>query len=132
MSLTDPIAEALTIIRNASRARKEEATVRASKIVGQILEILKKERFIKDYRFIDDKKQGFYRIYLKYQKGKVPAITGIKKISKPGLRRYAKKEETKKLLAGLGITILTTSKGILNDIDARSQGVGGEIICEVW
>lgn len=132
MSLTDPIAEALTIIRNASRAKKEEAMVRATKVIGQMLEILKKERFIKDYRFIDDKKQGSYKIYLRYQKDKLSAITGIKKISVPGRRRYIKKDNITKLYGGLGVTILTTSKGVVTDEDACKLGVGGEVLCEVW
>ncbi|NQU73366.1 MAG: 30S ribosomal protein S8 [Candidatus Omnitrophica bacterium] len=132
MSLTDPIAEALTRIRNANQAKKESAEVRASKLIGQVLEILKRERFIKDFRFIDDKKQGSYKVYLKFRKNKLPVITGLKRVSLPGLRRYVKKEDVKKVYGGLGMSILTTSKGILTDDDARNQGVGGEVLCDVW
>jgi len=132
MSLTDPIAEALTRIRNASQAKKESAEVRASKLIGQVLEVLKKERFIKDFRFIDDKKQGFYKVYLKFHKNKSPIITGLRRVSVPGLRCYVSKEDVKQVYGGLGISILTTSKGILTDEDARNQGVGGEVLCEVW
>jgi len=132
MSLTDPIADALTIIRNASRASKENAEVRASKLIGQILGILKKERFIQDFRFVDDKKQGFYKIYLRYQKGKVPAITGIKKCSIPGRRSYIASKGIGKVFGGIGISIVSTSKGLLTDDEARGQNVGGELICKVW
>lgn len=132
MSLTDPIADALTIIRNASSASKENAEVRASKLIGQILGILKKERFIQDFRFVDDKKQGFYKIYLRYQKGKVPAITGIKKCSIPGRRSYIASKGIGKVFGGIGISIVSTSKGLLTDDEARGQNVGGELICKVW
>jgi small subunit ribosomal protein S8 len=132
MSVTDPIADALAIIRNASRAAKESADVRASKLTGQILEILKKERFIQDFRLVEDKKQGFYKVYLKYQKGKVPAITGIKRCSSPGRRVYKTADAVSKVFGGLGVAILTTSKGVLTDEEARAQKVGGELICQVW
>lgn len=132
MSLTDPIADALTIIRNANRAKKESAQVRASSEIGKILEILKKERFIQDFRFVDDKKQGFYKVYLKFHKGKVPAITGIKKVSLPGRRCYITTKNATKVYGGLGVAILSTSKGILTDEEARTLNVGGELICQVW
>lgn len=135
MSVTDPIADALTIVRNASSAKRESAQVKASKIIGQIFEILKKERFIQDFRFVGEKtetSQGFYKVYLKYQKGNVPAISGIKKISLPGRRRYIKKDDIPMVYGGLGISILSTPKGILNDKDAREVNVGGELICQVW
>jgi small subunit ribosomal protein S8 len=132
MSVTDPIADALTIIRNASRANKESAEVKGSKLTGQILDILKRERFIQDFRFVDDKKQGFFKVYLKYHKGKVPAITGIKKYSNPGRRLYVKSNDTHKVFAGLGVAIVSTSKGLLTDEEARGQNVGGELLCKVW
>lgn len=132
MSVTDPIADALTIIRNATRAKKESAEVKASKLIGKILEILKKERFIQDFRFVDDKKQGAYKVYLKLQKGKIPAITGIERISVPARRRYVTKQDVPKIYAGLGIAILSTSKGVLTDEEARNLHVGGELICRVW
>lgn len=132
MSVTDPIADALTIIRNASRGKKDSAEVRGSKLTGQILEILKKERFIQDFRFVEDKKQGFYKVYLKFHKGKVPAITGIKRCSTPGRRFYATAKKTPKVYGGLGVSVLSTSKGLLTDEQARSQNIGGELICQVW
>lgn len=132
MSLTDPIADALTIIRNANSTGKESAELKASKIIGQVLEILKKERFVQDFRFIDDKKQGSYKVYLKFHKGKVPAITGIKKISTSGRRVYVTRDSVPKVLNGLGIAVLSTSKGLMTDSEAREQGVGGEVICKVW
>ena len=132
MSVTDPIADALTIIRNASRASKESANVRASKLIGRIMEILKKERFIQDFRFVEDKKQGFYKVYLKYQKGKVPAITGIKRCSNPGRRLYKTADSVSKVYGGIGVAILTTSKGLLTDEEARTQNIGGELLCQVW
>jgi len=132
MSVTDPIADALTIIRNASRASKESADVRASKLIGRIMEILKKERFIKDFRFVEDKKQGFYKVYLKYHKGKVPAITGIKRCSNPGRRLYKTADSVSKVYGGIGVAILTTSKGLLTDEEARTQNIGGELLCQVW
>lgn len=132
MSVTDPIADALTIIRNASRAKKEEALIRASKLIGQVLEVLKKEHFVQDFRFVDDKKQGFYKVYLRYQKGKVPAISGIRRCSNPGRRSYTKAKGARKLYGGLGVSILSTSKGLLTDEEARSQNIGGELLCQVW
>ncbi|MEI8176564.1 MAG: 30S ribosomal protein S8 [Candidatus Omnitrophota bacterium] len=132
MSLTDPIADALTILRNASSAKKENAEIRGSTIIGRMLEIFKRENFIKDFRLIEDKKQGSFKVYLKYHKNSIPAITGIRRISLPGCRIYRPKEKIQKVFGGLGIALLSTSKGILTDEEARTQGVGGEIICEVW
>jgi small subunit ribosomal protein S8 len=132
MSVTDPIADALTIIRNANRTGKETAEVKASKAIGEIFDILKRERFIEDSRFMDDKKQGFYKVYLKFQKGKIPAISGIKKISTSGRRVYVQAGEVPRVFNGLGIAIVSTSKGMMTDSQAREQGVGGEVICEVW
>ena len=132
MSLTDPIADALTIIRNASRTKRETAEVKASKLIGQILEVLKKEHFIKDFRFVDDKKQGFYKVYLKLQKGKIPAITGITRVSRAGRRFYVTKEELPKVYGGLGVAIVSTSKGIMTDEEARNSNVGGEFLCKIW
>ena len=132
MSLTDPIACGITVIRNGSRARKESVEVKASIILGKIIEILKKEGFVNDFRFVDDKKQGFYKVYLKYLKSKEPAILGIKKISTPGRRSYLTRDRIKKVYGGLGISIISTSKGVLTDGEARKLNVGGEIICEVW
>ncbi|MFH1848528.1 MAG: 30S ribosomal protein S8 [Candidatus Omnitrophota bacterium] len=132
MSLTDPIADALTVLRNANMARKADAEVKASKLIGEILRIFKQEGFIKDFRFMEDKKQGSFKVYLKYVEENTPAITGIKRISTPGLRRYVNKEDIPSVYSGLGISILSTSKGILTDEEARQLNIGGEVLCHIW
>ncbi|MEW6725592.1 30S ribosomal protein S8 [Desulforudis sp. 1088] len=130
--LTDPIADFLTRIRNANTVYHETCEIPASGIKKAIAGILKEEGFIKDYEVVDDGKQGIVRIYLKYGPNRERVITGLKRISKPGLRVYAKKDDVPKVLGGLGIAILSTSKGIVTDKDARKLGVGGEVICYVW
>ncbi|MFZ5897666.1 MAG: 30S ribosomal protein S8 [Bacillota bacterium] len=130
--LTDPIADFLTRIRNANTVYHETCEIPASNIKKAIAGILKEEGFIKDYEVVDDGKQGIVRIYLKYGPNRERVITGLKRISKPGLRVYAKKDDVPKVLGGLGIAILSTSKGIVTDKDARKLGVGGEVICYVW
>lgn len=132
MVMTDPIADFLTRIRNANIAYKETVEIPASRMKRAIAEILKEEGFIKDYEYIEDGKQGVIRIYLKYGPNKEKVITGLKRISKPGLRVYVGKEEIPKVLGGLGIAIISTSKGIMTDKKARKEGVGGEVICYVW
>ena len=132
MVMTDPIADMLTRIRNANHAKHEFVDIPASKIKKEIANILLEEGYIKGFDVIDDGKQGIIRVELKYQQNKERVITGIKRISKPGLRVYVGKEETPKVLGGLGIAILSTSKGIVTDKKARTQGVGGEVICYVW
>lgn len=134
MSRTDLIADMLTLIRNASFAKKNNVDVPASILGKNILEVFKKEGFISNYKFIDDKKQGILRAYLKYSpdKSKLPAITGIKKVSKPGLRVYARVNKIPKVYRGLGCAIVSTSKGVLTDKEARQLKIGGELICYVW
>ena len=132
MVMTDPIADMLTRIRNANHAKHEFVDIPASKIKKEIANILLEEGYIKGFDVIDDGKQGIIRIELKYQQNKERVITGIKRISKPGLRVYVGKEDTPKVLGGLGIAIISTSKGIVTDKNARTQGVGGEVICYVW
>lgn len=132
MSVTDPIADMLTIIRNASCAGKEKADVRASKLGQRILEILKRENYIQNFKFIKDSGQGVLRVYLRFNKAKKPAITNIKRISKPGLRVYVKQNKIPSVLGGRGIAILSTSCGIFTDNEARQARVGGEVICYVW
>lgn len=132
MALTDPIADMLTIIRNASFVKKEAAEVKNSSVSESILKILKKESFISNYKLIKDNKQGVLRIYLKYLKDGTPAILGLKRISRPGLRVYKKTDEVPKVYGGLGIAIISTSKGLLTDNEARDQKVGGEVICYAW
>jgi len=131
MSKTDPIADFLTIIRNGLMAKKENVDVLASRITKSILEILKKTEYIDNFKLIEDKKQGILRVYLKYLSGE-PAIINLRRISKPGLRVYVKQEEIPRVLRGRGIAVISTSKGILTDNEAREQKLGGEVICYVW
>ncbi|WP_406678760.1 30S ribosomal protein S8 [Moorella sp. ACPs] len=130
--MTDPIADFLTRIRNANMVYQEKVEVPASKMKRAIAEIMKNEGYIKNYEYIEDNKQGILRIYLKYGPNKEKVITGIKRISRPGLRIYARKGEIPKVLGGLGVAIISTSKGILTDKQARREGVGGEVICYIW
>lgn len=132
MTMTDPIADMLTRIRNANTVKHETVDIPASNMKKAIAEILLKEGFVKGYDVIEDGKQGIIRVQLKYGKNKEKVISGMKKISKPGLRVYAKKDEIPKVLGGLGIAILSTSNGIVTDKQARKFGTGGEVICYVW
>ena len=132
MVMTDPIADFLTRIRNANMVMHEKVEIPASKTKIAMAEILKNEGFIKDYEQIEDGKQGIIRVYLKYGANKETVITGLKRISKPGLKVYCKKDEIPKVLGGLGIAIISTSKGIVTDKEARKLGLGGEVICYVW
>ncbi|KJS85042.1 MAG: 30S ribosomal protein S8 [Peptococcaceae bacterium BICA1-8] len=132
MVMTDPIADFLTRVRNANMVMHEKVEIPASKTKKSLAEILKKEGFVKDYEYIEDGKQGVIRIYLKYGSNKERVITGLKRISKPGLRVYSKKDETPRVLGGLGIAIISTSQGIMTDKEARKTGLGGEVICYVW
>lgn len=132
MHITDPIADMLTRIRNASSAKHESVDVPASNMKKEIAEILLNEGYIKNYQVIDDGTQGVIRITLKYGANKTKVISGIKRVSKPGLRIYARKEELPKVLRGMGIAIISTSKGIMTDKEARRQNVGGEVLAFVW
>ena len=132
MSLTDPIANMLTIVRNGGASSKIKVDVPSSKLLQEILSILKRERFIKDFKFIDDKKQGLLRVYLKYTKSGAPAIKGLRRISKPSLRNYVKKDRIPSVLQGLGIAILSTSRGVVTDVQAKEMQAGGEVLCHVW
>lgn len=132
MVMTDPIADLLTRIRNANMVRHEKLEIPASKIKRDIAEILKQEGFIRDVEFIEDNKQGIIRIFLKYGANNERVITGLKRISKPGLRVYAKANEVPKVLNGLGIALVSTSQGVLSDKDARAKQVGGEVLAYVW
>ena len=129
--VTDTIADMLTRIRNANQMRYEEVTVPASNIKKEIARILKEEGFIKDYKIVSDDVQGTIVLTLKYNK-KERVITGLKRISKPGLRVYAKNDEIPKVLNGLGIAIISTSKGIMTDKEARKQNIGGEVLAYIW
>ncbi|WP_027410247.1 30S ribosomal protein S8 [Anoxybacteroides tepidamans] len=132
MVMTDPIADMLTRIRNANMVRHEKLEVPASKMKKEIAEILKREGFIRDVEYIEDNKQGILRIFLKYGPNNERVITGLKRISKPGLRVYAKANEVPRVLNGLGIAILSTSQGILTDKEARQKGTGGEVLAYIW
>jgi small subunit ribosomal protein S8 len=132
MSFTDPIADMLTRIRNASSARHEKCLVPRSRLKIRIAEVLKQEGFIKDFVVHEDGPQGAITILLKYSADREPAISDIKRISKPGLRRYVPTDSIPRILNGMGIAILSTSKGVLVDREARKQKVGGELICTVW
>ena len=132
MTMTDPIADMLTRIRNANVVKHETVDVPASNIKKELSRILLEEGFIRGYDVIEDGKQGIIRIQLKYGQMSERVITGLKRISKPGMRVYAAKDEVPKVLNGLGISIISTSKGILTDKQARKEGVGGEVICYVW
>jgi small subunit ribosomal protein S8 len=130
--MSDPIADMLTRIRNANTVRHETVEIPASTIKKEIAEILKKEGFIRDAEYIEDNKQGIIRVFLKYGPNNERVISGLKRISKPGLRVYTKSTEIPRVLGGLGIAIISTSKGIMTDKDARQSKAGGEVICYVW
>jgi small subunit ribosomal protein S8 len=132
MVMTDPIADMLTRIRNANTVGHDKLEVPASKLKKEIAEILKNEGFVRDVEMIEDSKQGVIRIFLKYGPNHERVITGLKRISKPGLRVYAKAYEVPRVLGGLGIALVSTSKGIMTDKDARQQQVGGEVLAYVW
>ena len=132
MTMTDPIADMLTRIRNANTVGHETVEIPASKMKKAIAEILKEEGYIADFEMIEDDKQGMIKVTMKYGANKEKVISGIKKISKPGLKVYAKAGEVPKVLGGLGIAIVSTSKGIVSDKEARKLGGGGEVICYVW
>jgi len=131
MSRTDLIADTFTMIRNAIMAKKADLDVPASKQVKSILEILKQESYIDNFKLIEDKKQGYLRIYLKYTSGK-PAIRSIKRVSKPGLRVYVKHQKIPSVLRGRGLAIVSTPKGITTGEEAKKLGLGGEVIGYVW
>lgn len=132
MQITDPIADMLTRIRNANTAKHETVDIPASNMKKAIAEILNEEGYIKGYQIIEDGKQGVIRVTLKYSQNKEKVISGIKRVSKPGLRIYAGADELPRVLKGLGIAIVSTSKGIMTDKKARAQHVGGEVLAFVW
>ena len=131
MSMTDPIADLLTRIRNANMARHDSVEVPASKIKNNIAEILKREGFVRDVEYVEDDKQGVIRVFLKYGKNNERVITGLKRISKPGLRSYVKSDSIPKVLNGLGIAIISTSEGVITDKEARAKKIGGEVLAYI-
>ena len=132
MQITDTIADMLTRIRNASSAKHDSVDVPASNMKKAIAQILVDEGYVKSFQVIDDGKQGVIRVALKYNSGKSSAITGIRRASKPGLRIYTNCEDMPKVMKGLGIAILSTSKGVMTDKKARAEKVGGEVLAFVW
>lgn len=132
MQITDTIADLLTRIRNANSAKHDTVDVPASNMKKAITQILLDEGYIKGFTVVEDGKQGIIRISLKYGQGKSPVITGLRRVSKPGLRIYTSCEEMPRVMKGLGIAILSTSKGVMTDREARKQNVGGEVLAFVW
>jgi small subunit ribosomal protein S8 len=132
MVMSDPIADMLTRIRNANIVRKETVEIPASTIKKEIAEILKKEGFIRDAEYVQDKEHGIIRLFLKYGPNNERVISGLKRISKPGLRVYTKSQEVPRVLGGLGLAIISTSSGVMTDKEARQAKSGGEVICYIW
>ena len=132
MAVTDSIADMLIRVKNASGAKKEVVEVKNSRLAEEIMRILRNEDFISNYKVIKDKKQGILRVYLKYGKDGSPAMLGLRRISKPGLRIYKKIDELPKVYGGLGVAVVSTSKGLLTDKEAREKKVGGEVLFYVW
>ncbi|MFC4355367.1 30S ribosomal protein S8 [Chryseomicrobium palamuruense] len=132
MTMSDPIADMLTRIRNANMVRHEKLEVPASNMKKEIAEILKREGFVRDVEYVEDSKQGIIRIFLKYGQNNERVITGLKRISKPGLRVYAKTSDVPRVLNGLGIALISTSQGLVTDKEARAKQVGGEVVAYVW
>jgi small subunit ribosomal protein S8 len=132
MSMTDPIADMLTRVRNGYRAKHHKVDVPGSKTKHEIARILLSEGFIRDFTVIEDSRQNLIRIMLKYDEREKPAIAGLTRISKPGLRKYVSAADLPRVMGGLGVAIVSTSRGVLTDAEARREGVGGEVICYVW
>lgn len=132
MAMTDPIADMLTRIRNANMVKQQKVDVPSSNLKVNLAGVLKNEGYIKNYKVMPDQKQGVLRIYLKYIDEKDPVITEIKRVSKPGGRVYAKSEDIPRVKNGLGVAILSTSKGIMTGKQAQEAGLGGELLCTVW
>jgi small subunit ribosomal protein S8 len=130
--MTDPVADLLTRIRNANMSKHEKVDIPSSKMKVEIVKILKKEGFIKDYKLSKDNRQGMIRVFLKFTSQEEPVITGLKRISKPGRRVYVGVDKIPQVMGGVGIAILSTSKGILTCLKARKEKVGGEVLCYVW
>ncbi|NWH03973.1 30S ribosomal protein S8 [Desulfobacter latus] len=132
MAISDPIADMLTIIRNGGKAGLTKVDIPGSKIKREMVRVLKEQGYIKDYKFLEDETQGVIRVALKYVSEGEPTIFGIQRVSKPSCRVYAKSKDIKPVLNGLGISIISTSKGLMTDIQAKEAKVGGEILCNVW
>jgi len=132
MSVTDPIADLLTSIRNACKAKHKKVDVPTSKTKAEVVRVLLREKYINNYKSIDDKKRGLLRIYLKYDQKDRPVIQGIERVSKPGRRVYIRRHEVPKVQGGLGTALISTPSGIMTDQEARDEGLGGEYLCRLW
>jgi small subunit ribosomal protein S8 len=132
MSVSDPVADLLTCIRNACKAKHKKVDVPASRMKAEVVRVLLREKYINNYKSIDDQKRGVLRIYLKYDQKERPVIQGIERVSKPGRRVYIRRHEISKVQGGLGTALISTSSGILTDQEAREEGLGGELLCRVW
>ena len=132
MAVSDPVADFLTGMRNAIRAKYRKVDVSASRLKTELAKVLLRERFINNYKVIEDRKQGLLRVYLKYTGDDVSVITGIKRVSTPGRRVYVRKDRLQRVMGGLGISIVSTSRGLMTEREAREAGLGGELMCHVW
>lgn len=132
MAVSDPVADFLNRIKNGQRARFEKVDIPSSRMKLSLARILKEEGYIRNYKLIRDNKQGILRIELKYGESREGALVGVKRVSRPGCRVYVGHEEISKVMNGLGISILSTSRGVLTDRDARKEGIGGELLCSIW
>jgi small subunit ribosomal protein S8 len=132
MSVTDPVADFLTCVRNAIRAKQRKVDVPASRMKTELAKVLLREKFINNFKLIEDAQQGVLRVYLKYTGDEIPVISGIRRISTPGRRVYVGKSRIPRVLGGLGTSILSTSRGLMTDREARESGLGGEVVCQVW
>jgi small subunit ribosomal protein S8 len=132
MSMTDPVADMLTRIRNANVARHDSVDIPASGLKEEIARILQDEGYVKSYRHLEDRKQGLLRLYLKYSRDKQRVISGLRRISKPGRRVYVGKDELPRVLNGLGTAIISTSRGVITAAQCKREGVGGEVLCHIW
>lgn len=131
MSVTDPIADYLTRVRNAIRSKHEKVDIPSSRLKVEITKILKEEGYVQNFKVQEDNKQGVIRVFLKYMDG-APVITGLKQVSKPGCRIYATKEGVPRVMGGLGVSIVSTSKGLMTGERSHKSGLGGEVLCEIW
>ena len=132
MSVSDPVADFLTCIRNAIQAKHRKVDVPSSKMKSELAKVLLRERFINNFKVIEDTKQGVLRVYLKYTGDDVPVISGLKRVSKPGRRLYVGKDRVPRVMGGLGVSVVSTSRGLMTDREAREAGLGGELGCQVW
>ena len=132
MSVSDPVADFLTCIRNAIGAKHRKVDVPASNMKTELAKVLLRERFINNFKTIEDTRQGVLRLYLKYTNDETSVITDLKRVSKPGRRVYVGKDRVPRVMGGLGISVLSTSRGLMTDREARDAGLGGEVVCQVW